>query len=45
MLQQDDFLEYATMLVTNCWSEEPGVFRDARCPEIGTGAAGATDLP
>lgn len=34
LLHRQDFRDYAAMLVTNCWSEDPGVKRDPRCPEI-----------
>ena len=40
LLLRDDFLEHAAMLIINCWSEHPGAPRDARCPELPSGAAG-----
>ena len=38
ILHRDDFLEYATMLVTDCWSEPPADPPNPKCPEVSTSA-------
>jgi hypothetical protein len=39
LLHQEDFREYVTMLLDDCWSEQPDRPRNPHCPQVPSGAA------